>query len=108
MPYGVRVTVEPFYYAQGTSGTMLGPQQANEPGYGSAQASGPVPFAQTMTLMVNEAVPGGESPSGANFTTAINQAATDIETMISTANSVPGFTSGTPLALIQGWSTGNP
>jgi len=108
MPYGVRVTVEPFYYAPGAGGVMLGPQQANEPGYGASQVSGPVPFAQTMTLMVNEAVPGGESPSGANFNTAITAAATDIETMLATANSVPGFTSGAPLALIQGWSTGNP
>lgn len=108
MPYIIRVTLEPCYVAQGASSALLGQQQSNEPGYGATQGPGPVPVAQTMMLMVNESVPGGESPSSANFTTALSAAATDLGTMLTTAGSVPGFTSGTPLALIQGWSTANP
>ncbi len=101
MAYGIRVTLEPFWIGDGTGAAALGQNQGNEPGYGAAQGPGPVPVGQTMMLMVNEAVPGG-------FNTAIGQAATDLETMLVTAGATPGFTSGTPLALIQGWSTGNP
>jgi len=108
LPYIVRVTVEPCYVAAGAGPAQTGQNQANEPGFGSAQGAGPVPFSQTMTLRVKEAVPGGEAPSAANFNTAITLAATDIETMLVTANAAPGFTSGTPLALIQGWATGSP
>lgn len=108
MAYMIRVTLEPCYIAAGSNSALLGQQQSNEPGYGSAQSPGPVPVAQTMMLMVNETVPGGESPSSGNFTTALTAAATDLGTMLTTAGSVPGFTSGTPLALIQGWATANP
>lgn len=108
MPYIITVNLDVAYVAQGAGSALLGQQQSNEPGYGSSQTPGPVPVAQSLRMAVNESVPGGESPSSANFTTAINLAATDLETMLTTANSVPGFTSGTPLALIQGWATGNP
>ncbi len=108
MPYIVRVEVTYGYVPVGAGGTVLGQLQADIPGFGATGGAGPVFTAQSAKDIVGETVPGGESPTAANFTTALNAAATDLQTRLTTANSVPGFTSGTLLALVQGWSTGNP
>jgi hypothetical protein len=86
---------------------MIGQNQANLPGYTSALGVGAVGAAQTLELMVAEIVPGGESPSSGNFTTALSAAATDLGTLLSTAGAFGG-NAGTPLSLIQAWSTGGP
>lgn len=108
MPYAIRVEITYGYVPAGAGGAALGQQQADMPGFGATPTPGAVFFAQSAKDIVGEAVPGGESPSAANFTTAINAAAADLETRLSATNAVPGFTSGTLLALVQGWSTGNP
>lgn len=108
MAYKVRLTLDIDFGPDGAGGAGVGQNQSNNPGFGSAQGPGLVGIGQTIEMMVAEAVPGGDAPTAANFNTAITQAATDLETMLVTANSVPGFTSGTPLALVQAWATGGP
>lgn len=108
MPYIVRVSVQYGYVPAGAAGAALGQLQADMPGFGATGGAGTVFTAQSAQDVVGEIVPGGEAPSAANFTTALNAAATDLQTRLTTANAVPGFTSGTLLALVQGWATGNP
>ena len=108
MAYKVRVTLDIDFVPNGAGGAGVGQQQSNNPGFGASQVPGTAGVSQTLEMMIAEAVPGGDSPSAANFNTAITLAATDLETMLVTAGSVPGFTAGTPLALIQAWATGNP
>lgn len=108
MAYRVRAQFIYEWVPDGAGTALLGQQEADQPGYGATPAAGAVGAAQTYSDIVGEIVPGGDSPSGANFQTAINALATDEYTRFTTANSAPGFTSGTPLALVQGWSTGNP
>src|SRR5262245_33173523 len=108
MPYIITVTVDYAYVAPGAGPALTGQNQANEPGFTSSLTPGPVPIAQALRMMVNEAVPGGESPSGANFNTALSSAATDLGTLLAATGGAPGYTSGTALATVQGWATGNP
>lgn len=91
----------------GAGTALLGQNQAEYPGYTSSETYGAVGSAQTLELRVGEAVPGGDSPSSANFTTALTAAATDLGTLLSTAGAYSGGTA-TPLALIQAWATGGP
>lgn len=86
---------------------LMGQQQADNPGYAGTGA-GMVGIAQTASDIDAEIVPGGDSPSNANFQTALNNAAATLYTRMTTAGAVPGFTSGTLAALVQGWSSGNP
>lgn len=106
MAYRVRVRVDYDWVPDGSGGATLGQMQAENPGFGASGAGGIVGVAQTASDIVAEAVPGGDSPSTANFQTALNAAAADLYTRLTTANAVPGFTSGTLAAQIQGWSTG--
>jgi hypothetical protein len=108
MPFIVRVEVTYGYVPMGAAGTVLGQQQADMAGFGAVPGPGPVFAMQSAKDIVGETVPGGESPTSGNFQTALNAAATDLQTRLTTANAVPGFTTGTLLALVQGWSTGNP
>lgn len=108
MAYRIRVRVDYDWVPDGVGGALLGQMQADNPGFTSAGTSGLVGAAQTASDIVAEIVPGGNSPTGANFLTALQSAATDLNTKMTTAGLVPGFTSGTLLALVQGWSTGNP
>jgi hypothetical protein len=108
LPFVVRVEVTYGYVPMGAAGTVLGQQQADMPGFGATATPGPVFFAQSAKDIVGETVPGGESPTSGNFNTALAAAATDLQTRLTTANQVPGFTTGTLLALVQGWSTGLP
>lgn len=92
----------------GAGSALLGQLQADQPGYGATAGPGEVGSGQTYSDIVGELVPGGDSPSSANFQTALEALAADELTRLNTAGSSPGFTSGTPLALIQAWSTGGP
>jgi hypothetical protein len=56
---------------------------------------GTTPNGPILELFQTEIVPGAQAPSGANFTTALNNLATDLGTQI-TAN----------LSQIQGFATG--
>lgn len=105
MAYKVVVTVDFQWVGDGTYQGFMGVNQANNPGYGSALVAGGAGMAQAGQLMVAEAVPGGDSPTQANFNTAITQAATDIETLMGTAGAMYGQ-SGTPYNIIATWSTG--
>lgn len=108
MAYRLRATFDWDWVPDGAGSAMLGQQQANNPGFGSGQTAGAVGAAQTASLIVAEIVPGGDSPTTGNMQTALNAAAADAYTIMTTAGAVPGFTAGTLAALIQGWSTGNP
>lgn len=107
MAYRIRVTLDVDYVPDGAGGALLGQNQSNLPGYGSSLGAGAAQAAQTLQIDVAEVVPGGNSPSSANFATALSQAATDLGTLLSTAGAYSGGTS-TPLALAQAWSTGGP
>lgn len=108
MAYRIRVRVDYDWIGDGTGLALLGQQQADQPGYGASATPGDIGVAQTASDIVGEIVPGGDSPSSGNFQTALNNAAADLLTRLTTAGAVPGFTNGTLLALIQAWSTGNP
>ena len=90
----------------GTGAALLGQQQADNPGYGASGGYGTVGAAQTASDQVAELVPGGDSPTGTNFQTALTALGADLYTRLTTAGAVPGFTSGTLLAQVQGFSTG--
>lgn len=90
----------------GAAGTIVGQNQANFAGFGSTLGPGSVGASNSLRLIVAESVPGGDSPSQANFNTAIGNMATDLETLLGTTGAWGGNGSQTPLAIIQGWSTG--
>ena len=109
MAYIVKLTAEYGWVPDGSGPMMIGQRQANFPAGGVGGATPLTVFAaQSASDYAGELVPGGDSPTGANFQTALNAAAADLYTQLTTAGDVPGFTSGTLLALVQGWSTGNP
>ena len=108
MAYRVRATIYIDLVADGTGGVMLGQQQAENPGYTSAQTTGPVGVAQTLSYNLAELVPGGDSPTASNFQTALTAIGTDAYTIANTAGSLPGLGSTSPIAIAQGWATGNP
>lgn len=105
MAYRVRVTVSYDYVPDGAGGALQGQQQADNPGI-AGTGGGTVAAMQTASDIDAEVVPGGNSPSSANFQTALNAAAATLYTRLTTANSVPGFTSGTLLAQVQAFATG--
>lgn len=105
MAYRIRVTVDYDWVPDGAGFAILGQNQSNDPGYGATLQPGPVGAAQTLEMMVAEVVPGGDSPSGSNFNTALSAAATDLGTLLTTAGAANG-NPATPLSIIQSWSTG--
>lgn len=107
MAIRIRVTLDIDQVAAGAGSALLGQNQSNDPGYGSTLGPGPVGISQTLELMQAEFVPGGDTPSSANFSTALTAAATDLLTQINTAGAWGG-NPGTPLSYIQAWSTGGP
>jgi hypothetical protein len=107
--YRVRAQIIYEWVPAGAGSALMGQQQADQPGYGAAATFGPVGMAQTASDIVGEIVPGGSTPSGSNFQTALNNLAADEYTRLITAGDVPGFAgSGTLLGVVQGWATGNP
>lgn len=107
MAYVIVVEARPCWVPDGSGGAMIGQNQSNQPGFGAALGPGTIPGAQTLTLAVTEPVPGGDTPTGANFNTALVAAAADLNTLIGTAGAWGGNT-GTPLAIMQAWATGGP
>lgn len=115
MAYAINVTVDIVWIADGVGSNMLGQNQSNQPGYAAALGPGEIAGAQSMRLMVAEIVPGGDSPSLANFNTALTSAAADIAgtpaaggSPIMSQNGAWAGNPGTPLAIAQAWSTGGP
>lgn len=108
MAYRIRLTVDYDWVPDGVGFTQLGQQQSNNPGTGSTQGPGTVGAAQTLSLIQAETVPGGDSPTQSNFNTALLNAIADIETQMGTVGAAFGVGNQTPLALIQGFSSGNP
>jgi len=108
MAYMISVRVQYMWVPDGTGAALLIQPQAEVPGFGATQQPGAGFAAQKADDFVGESVPGGDSPTAGNFQTALNNAAADLYTRLTTAGDVPGFTSGTLLAQIQGFSTGNP
>jgi hypothetical protein len=107
LAYRLRVYCDFDWVPDGAAGAALGQSQANNPGFAAALNPGAVGNAQTLRLQVAESVPGGDSPTGANFNTALSSAATDLGTLLTTAGAFSGG-AATPLTLIQAWSTGGP
>lgn len=108
--YAVRLRVDYVWVPAGVGGVGLGSQQANNPGFGASGTPGEIPFAQSATDFISEIVPGGASPTLANFLTALQAAAADLNTRMNTPNlnafcATPG---ATLLSQAQGWSIGNP
>jgi hypothetical protein len=112
MAYAVNVTVDFVWIADGVGSTMLGQYQSNQPGYGTNELPGEIAGAQTLQLRVAEVVPGGDTPTLANFNTALTSVVSDLAaatgTPIMSQAGAYGGSPSTPLALIQGWATGNP
>ena len=104
----VQLTARVMQVGDGPGGAyLLGQNQSENPGFGSALGAGEIPSAQYLELRVGELVPGGDSPTSGNFTTVFTTLASDLGTLMSTAGAYSGGTQ-TPLAIVQGWSTGNP
>ena len=108
MAYRIRVRVDYDWVPDGAGSYVLSQQQADQPGYGAVPVGGAGGVGQTASDIVGEAVAGGDSPTAGNLLSALNAAAADLYTRLTTAGSVPGFTAGTLLSVVQGWSTGNP
>lgn len=109
MAFIVQLTAVYGWVPDGSGPMMVGQRQANFAAGGAAGATPLTVFAaQSASDYAAELVPGGDSPSDANFQTALNNAAADLYTQFTTAGDVPGFTSGTLSALVKAWSTGNP
>lgn len=107
MAIRIRVTLDVDQVVDGGGLSQLGTNQSNDPGYTATLGPGQVGIAQTLELMVSEAVPGGDAPSSANFTTALNNAAADLVTLLSTPGAWGG-NPGTPLSYIDAWDTAGP
>lgn len=105
MAFTIDVTVNFKWVGDGTGLSQLGTNQSNNPGFTATLVPGSAPIGQSLTLMVSEAVPGADSPTGANFNTALTNAATDLGTLLTTGGAAFG-NPATPLSLIQGFSTG--
>ena len=115
MAYKIRVTVDFDWGPDGGGTTFLGINQSNNPGFDNNLVAGFAGMAQTAELMVAELVPGGDAPTLANFLTALQNAANDLAGTPPLGGtplmSQPGALYGqspTPLAIIQGFATGNP
>lgn len=112
MAYVMWMEVRYGWVPDGAFSAALGQNQANVPGErsGAGTATAPIPMSVSMAQsaydLVGKPVPGGDTPTGANFQTALNNCAADLYTNLTTTNAVPGFTSGTLLAKIQAWATG--
>lgn len=87
---------------------MLGQNQAEYPGFGGTDTSGVIGSAQRAELRVAELVPGGDTPTSGNFTTAFTSLATDLGTKLSATPNAYNGSTATLLSIIQGWATGNP
>jgi hypothetical protein len=99
MAYKIRVYCDIDWVPDGAGGAVLGVQQANSPGFTNLGNAGPVGNAQTLRLQDGEMVPGGDSPSQANFQTAFNAAATSLGALLSANASAV-------LTQVQNWKTG--
>lgn len=116
MAYRIRVTVDYDWVPDGGYQAFLGINQSNNPGYNNSFAAGAVGMAQTAELMISELVPGGDTPSLANFLTALQNAANDLAgtpplggtPVMSQPGALYGQAPATPLAIIQGFAAGNP
>jgi hypothetical protein len=116
LAYKLRLTVDVDWVPDGGGTAFLGINQSNNPGYNSQLGPGAAGMAQTAELMIAEAVPGGDSPTLANFLTALQNAANDLAGTPVGTNPVPIFSqpgalygqTGTPLSIIQGFASGNP
>lgn len=116
MAYRLRVTVDYDWVGDGVYSAFLGPNQSNNPGYTNAFAAGAAGISQTAELMVSEIVPGGDTPTLANFLTALTNAANDLAgtppsggtPVMSQVGALYGQPNVTPLAIIQGFASGNP
>lgn len=107
MAYIVMMELKLAWVGDGQGSALLGQYQSNQPGFGPAQGPGQIASAQMLSLIQAESVPGGDSPTQANFNTAISNAASDLETQMGTVGAWGG-NNQTPLAIAQGWSSGLP
>jgi hypothetical protein len=104
----LRAYIDICQVGDGAGTALLGQLQSNEPGYGAAVGTGgygAAPSAQTLRLQDAVAVPGGDVPSNANFTTAFTQLATELGTLMNAAGAYSGGTQ-TPLQIVQLWNSG--
>lgn len=116
MAYVIRATIDFGWVGDGVGTAFLGQDQSNNPGYSSGFAAGEAMMAQVATKMMAELVPGGDAPTLANFLTALQNLANDMAGTPVGSNATPWLSQvgglygqpGTPLSIIQGFSTGNP
>ena len=105
MAFRIDVWMYAYWVPDGAGGAILGQNQSNSPGYTSALTPGPVGAAQSLALSVAEQVPGGDSPSGANFNTALTSAATDLGTLYPARCSRPKATTSSADSVAPGRGT---
>lgn len=104
MAYVVEVETRIGWVPDGSGNTFLAQPQANIPGQGPIPQNNRVGFmAQVRQYIVAEGVPGGDAPTLANINTALTSCVSDLASSTGT----PIITAA-ELAIIQGWSTGNP
>ncbi len=104
MAYRVRAFFDIDWVGDG-AGTVLGggQSQANNPGFTGAAGTGSVGGAQTRRYQTAEQIPGGDTPTLANILTALQSCASDLAGASGTV-----LITAAELAIIQGWSSGNP
>jgi hypothetical protein len=103
LAYRVRMIVDVDWVPDGSGNTFMGQFQGNNPGQGGVEQPMVVGMAQTRRYTVAEGVPGGDSPTLANLNTAMTSCVADLA-----ASSGTVVITAAELAIIQGWSTGNP
>jgi len=99
MAYRLRLYCDFDWVGDGTGSAGLGLLQSNNPGTGGSTVggiAGAAGCAQTLRLQQAEQIPGGDSPTAGNFSTALTNGATDLNAQITAAI----------LAQMQAWSTG--
>lgn len=104
--YMVRAYYDVCWIPAGTGPALLLPgSESNSPGYGQAGLPGPAPVAQTRRYQAAEVVVAATptAPTLAEIDTALKSLADDI----AGATGTPAITAA-ELAIIQGWSSGNP
>jgi hypothetical protein len=97
--YQVRIYADINYVGRGQRPAGMQQNNSNVTGFGPAQGPGDAPAGQSMRFQQSEVVPNAitVAPTAANITTAIQTAATDMQTQLTAA----------VMATIGNWASGS-
>lgn len=102
MAWALRGYIDVCWVPEGVGGVAVMPVGGlgNEPGYGAAQAAGPMPTAQTLRFQVAEpitGITGAGNPTTGNLSAAATQLGTDLGTFLTGAQpQISAWQSGQP------------